>query len=84
MSVAGAFPAASVQSVPTLITFVASSTSAVGVYVAVYTFASDVTVKSERAPFATVTSSAVKAVGSSEKVKVIVEVSPAFKAVSER
>ena len=76
MVAAGAFPAASVQSVPTLITFVVSSTLPVGVYVAVYTFASDVTVRSERAPLATVTSSAVNPVGSSEKVKVTVEVSP--------
>ena len=49
-----------------------------------YTFASDVTVKSEIAPLATVTSSAVNPVGASEKVKVTTAVSLALRAVSDR
>ena len=61
------------------IEFVGSSVNAVGVNVAVYTFGSPVTVKSEIVPFVTETLSAVNKNGAAENVNVTVADSPALK-----
>ena len=76
-----AFPAVSVQAVPNVNTLVASSTSAVGVYVPVHVILS-LEVIVVNAPLTTVTSLLANPATASENTIVTVEVSPDFSAVS--
>ena len=77
-----AFPAVSVQAVPNVNTLVASSTSAVGVYVPVHVILS-LEVIEANAPLTTATSSSLaNAATDSENTIVTVEVSPDLRSVS--